>query len=52
MMGLMNKNLIGVKFVVYQFTFFIAGEHCEQYVRHFESLFGTESLAPQPNAVP
>lgn len=31
---------------------FQPGEHCEQYVRFFENLFGTESLAPQPNVVP
>ncbi|KAK3612274.1 hypothetical protein CHS0354_010985 [Potamilus streckersoni] len=27
---------------------FQPGEHCEQYVRHFESLFGTDALAPIP----
>ncbi|KAL3868257.1 hypothetical protein ACJMK2_041088 [Sinanodonta woodiana] len=27
---------------------FQQGEHCEQYVRHFESLFGTDALAPIP----
>ncbi|XP_071807803.1 regulator of MON1-CCZ1 complex-like isoform X2 [Asterias amurensis] len=27
---------------------FVQGEHCEQYVKHFEATFGSESLAPIP----